>query len=389
MSMTSTTASARDQALNYISDPRFTQQFSLPASENQDAITVSYADVGFKPASPTASRTTPTVLFIPGMFGSRYIGAVLDRVARRYGVRVLVIDRPGMGFSTEVPLAQRIPTWIRVVPRLLAHLDIPHAALVAHSAGTLYLLNTLHHYRDLLHPERPYAAIMGPWVDPACSKVAAMQMLQYIPTPAFSIWHRIPRFFVVDAAPVLTTSGTVLNKATSFFSASLGTNNAQELTTLEKNRQKLADEYDFPRDLQMELGTILTKKIFDENTVGANGEALQCLRKGQGWSWEACDDYAVFVKSLVSAERQRRQLDPNWQDSMRMKVRAYFAETDIMIGAGGQQYIEDIWGWEDKAFDDVLDFESVTVPGTDHDSVMQPVEILEQVFIDAGGSLLR
>jgi pimeloyl-ACP methyl ester carboxylesterase len=66
-----------------------------------------------------------------------------------------------MGFSTEVPLAQRIPTWIRVVPRLLAHLDIPHVALVAHSAGTLYLLNTLHHYRDLLHPERPYVAIMG------------------------------------------------------------------------------------------------------------------------------------------------------------------------------------------------------------------------------------
>ncbi|KAL7811399.1 alpha/beta-hydrolase [Trichoderma gracile] len=387
--MSSVTASVRDQALNYISDARFNQKFSLSNDENQEAITVSFADVGFKPESPTDSRSTPTVLFIPGMFGSRYISAVLDPVARRYGVRVLVIDRPGMGFSTEVPLSQRIPTWIRVVPRLLAHLDIPHVALVAHSAGTLYLLNTLHHYRNLLHPERPYVAIMGPWVDPACSKVASMQMLQYIPTPAFSIWHRIPRFFVVDAAPALTTSGTVLNKVTSLLSASMGTNNAQELTTLERNRQKLADEYDFPLDMQMELGTILTKKIFDENTVGANGEALQCLRKGQGWSWGVCDDYAVFVKSLVSAERQRRQLNPNWQDSMRLKVRAYFAETDIMIGAGGQKYIEKVWGWKDKAFEDVLDFESVTVPGTDHDSVMQSVEILEQVFIDAGGSLPR
>ncbi|KAL7807899.1 alpha/beta-hydrolase [Trichoderma aethiopicum] len=386
--MSSVTASARGLALEYISDPRFTQKFSLPDGENQDTITVSFADVGFKPEDPTASRSTPTVLFIPGMFGSRYISAVLDRVAHRYGVRVLVIDRPGMGLSTDVPLCQRIPTWIRMLPQLLAHLDIPHVALVAHSAGTLYLLNTLYHHRDLLHPERPYVAFMGPWVDPARSKSTSMQMLQYIPTPAFSIWHRIPRFFVVDAAPVLTTSGTVLNKATSLFSASVGTD-VQELTVLEKNRQKLADEYDFPRDLQMELSKILTKKIFDENTVGANSEALQCLRKGQGWSWGECEDYSVLVETLVSAERERRQSNPNWRDSMRLKVRAYFAETDIMIGAGGQKYFEEIWGSKDKAFDDVVDFESVTVPGTDHDSVMQPVEVLEQVFIGAGGSLVH
>lgn len=215
-----------------------------------------------------------------------------------------------------------------------------------------------------------------------------MQMLQYIPTPAFSIWHRIPRFFVVDAAPVLTTSGTVLNKATSLFSSSVGTD-VQELTTLEKNRQRLADEYDFPRDLQMELSIIITKKIFEEKTVGANSEALQCLRKGQGWSWGECEDYGVLVETLVSAERERRQSNPDWRDSMRLKVRAYFAETDIMIGAGGQKYFEEIWGSKDKAFDDVLDFESVTVPGTDHDSVMQPVEVLEQVFIGAGGSLVH
>ncbi|KAL6856806.1 alpha/beta-hydrolase [Trichoderma novae-zelandiae] len=387
--MSSVATSARDQALSYISDPRFTQKFSLPERESQDAITVSFADVGFKPVGPTASRSTPTVLFIPGMFGSRYIGAVLDPVARKYGVRVLVIDRPGMGLSTDVPLSQRIPTWIRIVPLLLAHLDIPHVALVAHSAGMLYLLNTLHHYRDLLHPERPVVAFMAPWVDPAHSKVTSMQMLQYLPTQAFSIWHRIPRFFVVDAAPVLATSGTVLNKATSLFSASSGTNNVQELTTLERNKQKLADEYNFPRDFQMELGTVLTKKIFDENTVGANGEALQCLRKGKGWSWGECDDYAVLMESLVSTERQRRQLNPNWQDDMRLKVRAYFAESDIMIGAGGQKYIEEIWGWKDNAFGDVLDFDSVTVPATDHDSVMQPIENLEQLFVDAGGSLVR
>jgi hypothetical protein len=33
------------------------------------------------------------VLFIPGMFGSRYIGAILDPIASKFGVRVLIVDR--------------------------------------------------------------------------------------------------------------------------------------------------------------------------------------------------------------------------------------------------------------------------------------------------------
>lgn len=91
--MSSLTASVHDQALSYISNPRFSQKLILPATADSPALTVSYADVGFSPEAPAASRSTPTVLFIPGMFGSRYFGGVLDPVARKYGVRVLVMDR--------------------------------------------------------------------------------------------------------------------------------------------------------------------------------------------------------------------------------------------------------------------------------------------------------
>ncbi|KAL7940773.1 alpha/beta-hydrolase [Trichoderma barbatum] len=377
--MCSATASARDQALSYFSDARFSQQFVLPGTANRDAITVSYADLGFKPESLTASRSTPTVLFIPGMFGSRYIGAILDPVARKYGVRVLVIDRPGMGLSTDVPLPQRISTWIQLVPLLLAHLDIKHISLVSHSAGTIYLLNTLHYYRDILHPERPFIAFMAPWVDPAQSKVTLWQMAQYIPTQAFGIWNQIP--------PAFATSGTIFTKATNIFS-SVGGKDGQELTSQDRNRQKLATDYDLPRDVQLELESMLRKRIFDGNTAGANSEALQCLRKGKGLSWGVCDDYNVFVKALVSVERQKQQLDPNFQDHMKLKVRAYFAESDVMIGVGGQKYVEECWGCQKSTFNDVMDFSSVTVASTDHDSVMQNIEVLEKLFIGAGGSLI-
>ena len=66
-----------------------------------------------------------------------------------------------MGASAPVPLEKRVPVWIDLVPRLLAHLNIPHVALASHSAGMIYLLNVLFHCRELLHPERPYVAFLG------------------------------------------------------------------------------------------------------------------------------------------------------------------------------------------------------------------------------------
>jgi hypothetical protein len=91
--MAASTTSVRDQALSYVSDPRFSQELTLPATADSPALTVSYADVGFSPATPADSRSTPTMLFIPGMFGSRYISALLDPIARKFGVRLLVADR--------------------------------------------------------------------------------------------------------------------------------------------------------------------------------------------------------------------------------------------------------------------------------------------------------
>ena len=66
-----------------------------------------------------------------------------------------------MGNSTDVPLDQRLSIWVELVPRLLAHLEIEHVALVSHCAGTIYLLNTLFYCRELLHPKKPFVAFLG------------------------------------------------------------------------------------------------------------------------------------------------------------------------------------------------------------------------------------
>ena len=66
-----------------------------------------------------------------------------------------------MGNSTIVPIEERVRVWVKLVPHLLAHLAIDHVALLSHSSGTIYLLNTLYHCREILHPERPYIALLG------------------------------------------------------------------------------------------------------------------------------------------------------------------------------------------------------------------------------------
>lgn len=66
-----------------------------------------------------------------------------------------------MGKSTDVPLAQRMSVWVEIVPLFLAHLGIRHVALASHSAGTMYLMNTLYSCREILDPQTPKVTFLG------------------------------------------------------------------------------------------------------------------------------------------------------------------------------------------------------------------------------------
>lgn len=56
---------------------------------------------------------------------------------------------------------KRMRIWLETVPALLQRLNVKHVALVTHSAGAVYTLNTLFHYRSLLDPKAPYIALLG------------------------------------------------------------------------------------------------------------------------------------------------------------------------------------------------------------------------------------
>lgn len=204
-----------------------------------------------------------------------------------------------------------------------------------------------------------------------------MQMAQTLPTSVFGIWHHIPK--------VVSAGGAAFGKISNLLPSSSGLG-AAESPPLERNRQRLEDEYGLSLELQNELQPLTFKSILSENTVGADSEALCCLRKGPAGLWGDCDNYMLFVGKLAELERGRRA-DEGAVGREKLRINAYFAETDAMIGKKGQSYMEDCWrGGAGDEFEDLLEFTTTTVKDTDHDSVVQSVEVLKQIFLSAGGA---
>ncbi|KAL3434501.1 Alpha/Beta hydrolase protein [Aspergillus tetrazonus] len=343
-------------AITLISGNTFHRQVKLSTAHG--SLTVSFADIG--------CATGPVILYLPGMFASRYLGIPLHVMAERAGVRLLVVDRPGMGASTDVPLVKRIDVWVDTVPRLLAHLCIPSVTLASHSAGTIYLLNTWVRCRELVNQ---HIVLLAPWVDPAHSRVIAMQMAQQLPSKAFTFWHHIPRFFITQASPVLASSGAAVRQI-SMISESGSLNQTEEdRSFLDANWRRFEQDYGVPHGEQAELARLAARFMFAENTVGANSEALQCLRKGAGADWGACTDYASFALMISSIEQNAGR---------RVSLQAYFAAKDAMVGNRGQKYLEGCW--RAHGVEEGVDFVSTTVDGTDHDTVAQSVDVWEAIL---------
>ncbi|RHZ44038.1 uncharacterized protein CDV56_100037 [Aspergillus thermomutatus] len=205
---------------------------------------------------------------------------------------------------------------------------------------------------------------IAPWVDPAKSRVTAMQMAQYVPTRAFAVWHHVPRFFVTQASPVLASSGALVRRMSSRSSSQA----AEDRSFLDANWRRVERDYGVPHAEQAELARLALRFMFEENTVGANSEALQCLRKGDGSSWGVCSDYARCVQTLAARERSM---------GGRVSVRTYFAAKDAMVGSRGQKYFEECWQAPGV---EAIDYVSTTVDGTDHDTLVQAVGVWEEIF---------
>ena len=349
------------RAIEMACDIRLHKSFQLPPNPSigrNSAIRVSYSDVGFLGvSSPGVSTEVPVVLWAGGMFGGRYQAFANDDLCKKYRVRFLGIDRPGIGGTDPVPLNQRVGTWLDAVPALLDHVGVKHVYLAGHSSGFIYILNTILHQRHLLHPATPFAAIFGPWVHPSKSGKWGLSAVSLLPQLAIGTWHHWAKMINATVAPVLTASGVSVTKASRRAVDGMSATKVIEDSSIGDGMEaawRKASE------------AVITNYVFAENVEGASHEALTCLRKGTT-TWGEWRDIDEAILRIAKNERAR-QMHPKTQREEKFRFQIYFAENDEMIGKGGQIWLRSCFTQDGVA--EYIHLESEVVPGTDHNDVL-------------------
>lgn len=177
MSKSGTTSAPRgsltgdEEITQYIRSPRLTRLLSLRRPPNHHLV-VSLADVG-------SDEGHPVVVFL-GLGSVRYLVALYDELAESLGLRLICIDRWGLGKTGSVPDNRRgFPEWATVVEEVLDQLGIDKFSIVAHSAGAPYALAS-----SLRLEARICGSIqlLAPWViSPTESAAGSYKWLKFVP----------------------------------------------------------------------------------------------------------------------------------------------------------------------------------------------------------------
>lgn len=151
---------------------RLTRIITLRRPPNQ-GLNVSLADVG-------SATGHPVIVFL-GLGCVRYLVALYEEIAEAFGLRLICLDRWGLGRTGEVADDRRgFVEWSLVVEEVAEQLQLKSYSLLAHSAGSPYALATALHSPTKVHGS---IHLLAPWVSTSADSLAgAYKMLRYIPS---------------------------------------------------------------------------------------------------------------------------------------------------------------------------------------------------------------
>ncbi|KAG2368223.1 hypothetical protein BDR07DRAFT_1325363 [Suillus spraguei] len=170
----STSPTSVPQAIaEYLRSARLTTLLKLtrfPHASLDHPLTVSLADMG----DPNGF---PLVVFL-GLGCVRHIMGLYDEMADCLGLRLIAIDRWGLG-RTETPhskSARGIMEWAAAVEEVLDQLKINECSIVAHSAGAPYALAFANRVPNRIRGD---LCLLAPWI--GGSESGGYRWLKYVP----------------------------------------------------------------------------------------------------------------------------------------------------------------------------------------------------------------
>ena len=199
--------------------------------------------------------------------------------------------------------------------------------------------------------------VLAPWVHTEHSKAALLSLASKLHEGLVDKFHNIVGFVAQKVQPAVAWSGGVTSSISGLFRSSADGSDADVAM--------LAAQYGTSEDVAKVIPKLTTKYFFAEDASGGTEEAKLCLKMGGENLWLACEDYKNYIESLLQQEDERSK---SASGDFKLKMKVYYAESDMMIGEGGRSYFEECWRTPEVAR--LVDFDSETLPGTNHDTVL-------------------
>ena len=347
---------------------------------------MTYSDAGCR-YKADGQQNTAVVLFCGGMFAGRWLGTMFDVAAQKIGVRIISVDRPGMGGTPCVDIRYRVQTWLEIVPALLDHLCLKHVSVVSHSAGTIYLINTLLHLRHILHPIRPYVAMLAPWIHHSDTSSTLMSLTNMAPCSTIGNFHNLTSFMMASimpsVGPMFTFSGNMAARIGSSFPSAGQGHKPNAATYVMQPGTASEEELNMEKELLSELRV---KYVLAEGISGGSQEALLCLKRPTN-HWGSWENYDKVVPLLAANEEVFVSLRDGFESSgsrQNLRVDIFYAENDKLTnGKRGSTWFDKCWSEEFRGR--YIDVNSLPVAGQSHESLIDPDIVggpIEGVFME-------
>jgi hypothetical protein len=170
-------------------------------------------------------------------------------------------------------------------------------------------------------------------------------------------FHNVVGFVAQKVQPAVAWSGGVSSSISGLFNSSTDSSDS--------DAAMLAAQYGTSEDVAKMIPKLSTKYFFAEDARGGTEEAKLCLKMGGENLWLICEDYKTYIESLLKQEEERSK---SADASGKLKMKVYYAESDMMIGEGGKRYFEECWRTHEVSR--FVDFDSKTLPGTNHETII-------------------
>ncbi|KAK0871693.1 hypothetical protein LTS02_001757 [Friedmanniomyces endolithicus] len=197
--------SVEDAVTDFLQAPRLSRRIRHPRSGR----VISFSEVG----DPEGAA----VFICVGMGLTRFVTAFYDDLATTLRLRLITVDRPGVGGSEPYPVNDRSGplSWPDDVLAICQHLGISNFSLLAHSAGAIYALATA---LILPHLIKGRVHLLAPWIPPSQLEAISHPTASAPPAGALPRGQRILRvlptsFFKAANSSFMTATSASLKPA--------------------------------------------------------------------------------------------------------------------------------------------------------------------------------